>query len=121
MFYSIYFLRNEVKQIIDQKWEYFKEPWNYIDLTPPLIVLNIFLINVFNVVTYWESTLKSIGSLLMWLKLLYFCRVNKHTGYFIRMIVKIVFGMRTFLSVLLITILAVADAYISILKKENTV
>ena len=57
----------------------------------------------------------------MWLKLLYFCRINKFTGYLIRMIVKVIYGMRTFLSVLLITILAVADAYTSISKHDDPV
>lgn len=94
--------------------DYFKEPWNYIDLTPPIIVFAIAVINAGEIETPYESTLKSIGSLLMWLKLLYFCRINKTTGYLIRMIVKVIFGMRTFLMVLLITILAVADSYISI-------
>ena len=50
----------------------------------------------------------------MWLKLLYFFRVYKSTGYLIRMIAKVVYGMRTFLMVLAITILAVADSFISI-------
>lgn len=83
-------------------------------MTPPLFILIIAIINATGVETDWESTLKSIGSLLMWLKLLYFCRINKNTGYLIRMIVKVVFGMRTFLSVLTITIFAVADAYVNI-------
>lgn len=100
--------------------DYFRDPWNYIDLTPPVIVLVIAFINIFGIDTLWEATFKSCGSLLMWLKLLYFCRVNKHTGYLIRMIVKVLYGMRTFLSVLLITILAVADAFVSIKKDDES-
>lgn len=112
--FSVYFLENEVRQIMDQKGEYFKEPWNYIDLIPPIIIFIIAIINFIGINTDWESALKSLGSLLMWLKLLYFCRIYKSTGYLIRMIVKVVFGMRVFLLVLLITILAVADAFVSI-------
>lgn len=98
---------------------YFKDPWNYIDLAPPTFVITIAIINFVNIDTEWESTLKSIGSLLMWLKLLYFLRINKNTGYLIRMIVKVIFRIRTFLSVLLITIIAVADAFVSIVKDEE--
>jgi hypothetical protein len=50
----------------------------------------------------------------MWLKLLYFMRINKHTGYLIRMIVKVIFGMRSFLIVLFITIIAFGDAFVSL-------
>ena len=50
----------------------------------------------------------------MWIKLLYFFRINKNTGYLIRMIVKVIFGMKTFLMVLLITIVAFGDAFVSL-------
>lgn len=116
---SIYFLRNEVNQIIYSGMSYFKDPWNYIDLAPPIFVLTIAAINFSNIDTKWEATLKSIGSLLMWLKLLYFLRINKNTGYLIRMIVKVVFRIRIFLSVLFITIVATADAFVSIIKDED--
>jgi hypothetical protein len=112
--FSGYFIRNEVRQILYQGWKYMLEAWNYIDLVPPVIVLLITFVNMSGIETSWEKTAKSIGSLAMWLKLLYFFRVNKSTGYLIRMIAKVVYGMRTFLMVLAITILAVADSFISI-------
>lgn len=46
----------------------------------------------------------------MWLKLLYFLRIYRTTGYLVRMIVQVIQEMKVFLLVLLITILAVADA-----------
>lgn len=110
----MYFLWNEVRQIKYQRFYYFTQAWNWIDLVPPFIILVISILNILEVKTDWEETVKSVGSLLMWLKLLYFCRVNKYTGYLIRMIVKVLFRMSTFLKVLLITVTAVADAYISI-------
>jgi ABC-type iron transport system FetAB permease component len=79
-------------------------------LTPPFIVLAIAIINTTKIETEWEMMLKSVGSLAMWLKLLYFCRIYKHTGYLIRTIVKVVQGMTTFLMVLAITVVAVGDA-----------
>ena len=97
-----------------------RDSWNYIDLIPPIIVLLIAIINFFGLDSPWEDALKSIGSLLMWLKLLYFCRISRHSGYLIRMVVQVVYDMRTFLMVLLITISAVADSFISIMKKDET-
>lgn len=116
---SFYFLRNEFRQINFSGFSYFKDPWNYIDLAPPAFVISIAILNFSNIETVWESTLKSIGSLLMWLKLLYFLRINKHTGYLIRMIIKVIFRIRTFLSVLLITVVAIADAFVSIVEDEH--
>jgi len=63
------------------------EPWNYIDLVPPVMVLLITIINALNISTSIESILKSMGSLFMWLKLLYFLRIYRTTGYLVRMIV----------------------------------
>ncbi len=60
---------------------YFKDLWNYIDFTPPLVVMIIAFINVTGINTKWESVFKSIGSLFMWLKMLYFLRIYKQTGY----------------------------------------
>ena len=107
--------------MVFQGISYLRDPWNYIDLIPPLMVLLIACINFADIKSPWEDSLKSIGSLLMWLKLLYFCRINRHTGYLIRMIVQVIYDMRTFLSVLLITISAVADSFISIMKSEEIV
>lgn len=50
----------------------------------------------------------------MWLKLLYFFRINRNTSYLIRMIVKVTVGMRTFLLVLLITVVGFGDAFTSL-------
>lgn len=52
----------------------------------------------------------SVTTLFMWLKLLYFLRIFKQTGYLIRLIVEVVSDMTTFLLVLLITLTAFGDA-----------
>ncbi|TNV87078.1 hypothetical protein FGO68_gene14100 [Halteria grandinella] len=111
---SGYFLLNECRQISSVgASSYFKDPWNYIDFPPPLIVITIAIVS-FAGIDSWEAPFKSVGSLFMWLKLLYFLRLYDSTGYLIRMIVKVIFRMKTFLLLLLITITAVADAFISI-------
>jgi hypothetical protein len=84
---SIYFIKNEVNQIMNSGLKYLLEPWNYIDMVPPVVVLWIAVINSLGIDTSEEGILKSVGSLFMWLKLLYFLRIYKTTGYLIRMIV----------------------------------
>lgn len=85
-----------------------------------IAILNYLAIgNIIDSKSKLEATLKSVGSLFMWLKLLYFFRINKQAGYLIRMLFKVIFGMRTFLVVLLITIIAVADAQISLYKSDD--
>lgn len=46
---SVYFIRNEYMQIQSMGTSYFMEPWNYIDLVPPIMVLLITLINAFDI------------------------------------------------------------------------
>ncbi len=87
---SIYFIKNEINQIMNSGLNYFMEPWNYIDLVPPITVLTIAGINFFAIDTSYESIIKSVGSLFMWLKLLYFLRIYKTTGYLVRMIVQVI-------------------------------
>ena len=79
--FSAYFIWREITQIMLSRYSYFKDMWNYVDLTPPIVVMIIAIINVFEIDTKWASVLKSIGSLFMWLKMLYFLRINKQTGY----------------------------------------
>lgn len=46
----------------------------------------------------------------MWIKFLYFLRIFKQTGYLIDMISKVVYDMGAFLIVLLVALMAFADA-----------
>lgn len=57
-----------------------------------------------------EGTLLSIISLLFWLKLLYFMRIWKETGYFIRTIINVIKEMQYFLLLLLFSLIAFADS-----------
>ena len=61
-----------------------------------------------------EKTIESVTSLFMWIKLLYFLRIFKNTGYLIGMIQQVVLDMRSFLLILFIVIAAFGDAFMSI-------
>eukprot|EP00347_Sterkiella_histriomuscorum_P021861 403332513 len=115
---SVYFLFYEYRQMISAGLkDYLSSPWNYIDLTPPIIILSQAVLTFINRDGDFErilQTIQSLSSLLLWMKLLYFFRINKSTGYLIRMIAKVIVGIKTFLGVLLITIVAFGDGFASL-------
>ena len=43
--FSLYFLKNEYKQLQTQKCEYFSSPWNYADFTPPIGIILIAILD----------------------------------------------------------------------------
>lgn len=55
----------------------------------------------------------------MWIKLLYFLRIFKSTGYLIRLIVEVVNDMGIFLLVLLITLTAFGDAMLRLSQSNS--
>ncbi len=57
-----------------------------------------------------EGVMQSIISLIIWLKLLYFLRIFKNTGYYIRTIIEVIVDIKYFLLMLLLTIVAFGDS-----------
>jgi hypothetical protein len=57
-----------------------------------------------------EGVLQSMISLIIWLKLLYFLRIFKSTGYYIRTIIEVIMDIKYFLLMLLLTIVAFGDS-----------
>jgi hypothetical protein len=49
-------------------------------------------------------------SLIFWLKLLYFLRIFKNTGYYIRTIIEVIVDIKYFLLMLLLTVVAFGDS-----------
>jgi hypothetical protein len=60
-----------------------------------------------------ERSIMAVTTFFMWLKLLYFLRIFKETGYLIRMISTVIVDMKHFLLVLLIAIIAFGDSFLS--------
>lgn len=61
-----------------------------------------------------EASMQATMSLMIWLKMLYFLRIFKTTGYLIRIIIEVVVDMRHFLFILLLTFVAFGDAMYNI-------
>ena len=45
--FSVYFLKNEWRQVKVAKWDYLKQVWNYADFVPPVLLISICLIDFF--------------------------------------------------------------------------
>lgn len=60
------------------------------------------------------AVVQSITTFIMWMKILYFLRIFKSTGYFLEMIFKVIIDIKYFLLVLFIVIFAFGDALFAI-------
>jgi hypothetical protein len=119
---------------------YLSSFWNYLDIIPPFALAIFLPLELFGLFDYREAAqaylseqyirgqlgqtipdptegvrtleaiLQSVISLILWLKLLYFLRIFKSTGYYIRTIVEVVKDMRYFLMMLLLCFIAFGDS-----------
>ena len=112
--FSIYFLQNEVLQLIADGMNYLKSPWNYIDIIPPCMNIAVITTNIANEYIALEATtlhvILAVACFFMWMKLLYFLRIFESTGYLISMIIEVISDMKTFFLILAITIVAFGDS-----------
>ena len=56
----------------------------------------------------------------MWFKFAYFLRVTDQTGWLIRMIAEVIIDLLPFLLVMIISILAFTDAFLSMAEAQRT-
>lgn len=61
-------------------------------------------------------TLYSFAAIIMWLRLLYFFRIFRDTGYYIRMLVEVIKDIKYFIFIFALTIVAFAHAWFVFLK-----
>ena len=90
--------------------------WNYADFLPPVIILLIIGVDVFTH-EYTERSQKfrygmqAVASLLMWLKIFYFLRIFRRTGFFVNMLIKVFFGIAIFLLLYILILCAFASSF----------
>jgi len=101
---------------MDEGLHYFKSVWNYIDIITPTIILNLLIINGFDVTLGYglERILQAVGVFFMWFKFLYFFRIFKSFGYLTRLIILVIYDMRHFMVVFLLTIIAFSDSFLTL-------
>eukprot|EP00347_Sterkiella_histriomuscorum_P011114 403373706 len=112
---STYFLVNEARQMFRTGINYFKEPWNYIDLITPC---GFYFLILAQITDYQNEqvmcVVKTIVVFFMWIKFLYFFRMFEKTGVLIRLILTVMNDMKHFLLVLLFSILAFSDSFLNL-------
>ncbi|CDW84989.1 wd-40 repeat protein [Stylonychia lemnae] len=124
LIFAVYFIHNEIRQFCLQGTKYFQSYWNYIDMIPPLGIFAFTIITVLSEYDYEidEATKRSIQAIttfFMWFKFLYFLRIFRSTSYLITMIFEVIYDMRFFFAVLLITMIAFGDSFLSISYGNN--
>jgi len=113
--FSLYFFLNEFKQFLDEGLNYFSSIWNYIDILCPLGV-SLIVVFVFIDLKHHDTlvTIQGITTFCMWIKLFYFLRMFKATGFLIRIIIEVIKDMKAFLFILLVAFMAFGDAFYAI-------
>ena len=111
LFYIIYFLYFEIRQILFHRLNYFSSVWNIFDLTSLLMNLAIQILDLANLSEEDLITITGIAVLLVWLKLFYFGRIFFSTASIIRIIIEITYDMKFFLGVLLLSIAAFGNCF----------
>ena len=67
--------------------QYITDFWNFFDLIPVFFITTTVLLYWFSETRYRiEVTMMSVGSLIMWMKILNFFRMHEETGYLVRML-----------------------------------
>lgn len=100
---SLYFLSLETLQSEGSLREYLSSPWNYLDFVPTSLIISTILADLLIPIESeeeWFQTYRNsayaVITLLLCLKLFYFLRIFRKTGYFISMLVRIVVDARYF-------------------------
>ena len=114
--FSLYFLRLEYRQVKYRGWAYLYDVWNYADFLPPCIILTIIAFDIFTH-EYSDSSQKfrfamqAIASFLMWLKIFYFLRIFRRTGFFVNMLIRVFYGIAIFLLLYILILCAFASSF----------
>lgn len=139
-FFITYFIIMEIRQlIISGIRAYLRNAWNYMDLAlySSIVVAEILHSRFYVLYPYYFKTsegdysdegyeersravrtIYSFSVIIMWIRFLYFFRIFRTTGYYIRMLVQVVMDIRHFIFVFVLVILAFAHAWFVLLKNN---
>lgn len=85
---------------------YFRDPYNYIDTVGGVLSLWTLLYMANPIRSDFQDVLQALTGLLRWVKVIYFLRGFNSTAPLINMLQKIVAGMRSFLILLTVVLVA---------------
>jgi len=122
---SIYFLSFEIRQICDlEASDYLTSIWNYIDVTPPILILSVLALTVYDDLTEDDFhrpilVMQSISAFMMWMKMFYFLRVFRHTGYLVNMLTRVFTASKWFFLLYFLIHIAFAFTFLILTGKEK--
>jgi len=114
--FALYFFWNEIKQLKKLKLSYFLDFWNYADFIPPVGIYVIILIDLLTSkqndnarsIRYAIQAIVCFG---MWVKIFYFLRVFRSTGYFVNMMFRVVSHSKVFFLLYMLILCAFAFTF----------
>jgi len=126
--FSLYFLMNELGQLIMTKTGYFGWGfiWNAIDILPPCFIIAVVTQRLRQDYEWDElmkpgfiDTVHAVTCLLMWLKFLYFLRLFESTSHLVRVIFNMLWETKTFIGILFIFYMAFGEAFLRLSEKSD--
>ena len=126
--FGVYFLLNELIQFCQNKLDYLTDSllWNVLDLLPVFLIMAVVSSNLrqhYDPENYHEvnfiATIHAVASVLMWLKFMYFLRLFEATGYLIRIVVNMLWDMRTFILILFIVQIGFGEAFLRLSEQSE--
>lgn len=90
----------EFVQIYENRWDYFNDPWNWIDLTQIILFLSLFMIRMAEVKKDCDFEIAQVMKLMLvmftFFKTLHFVVVYERLGFFIDMLLTCLWQLRYF-------------------------
>lgn len=118
-----FFLSWEVIQMKQLGWAYFTQSkfWNFVDILPSVLAIIVVVFRTFLPFGSFAvmSSVHSLASLLLWIKVLYFMRIFKATGFYIQIIMGSFLGMKEFLLILLVVQLGFGEAFLRLSESSQ--
>lgn len=113
--FTMYFLWSEIRRfgVTQSTGQFFSNAWNIIDIIPLILVTTSILITLlpYTQSLIWQRYLNAISLFILWIKLLYFFRIERSFSSLINLITNVAKSMITFLIILGLAILAFAGSF----------
>ena len=111
LFSACYMAWIEYQQIKFHGLDYVRSFWNLIDLVSLLLNIVTMVCDLAGVRPEDVATLAAVAVVFMWLKVFYFLRIFNATASLVRMIIEIAHDMKYFFVVLMLAVVAFANAF----------
>lgn len=90
--------------------------WNFIDVLTPSLVLYTTISkyisqNYLEPVNTYEAYVMSLTHFILWLRSIYFLRIFGQSGYLVRMIINVIYDVKIFTLIFIISLAAFADPF----------